>query len=119
MNIEDFNSLNDFQKKRILAIAAQAEEEMIVKREVLKCSRSLEKNHSVVFIAGDIAIIENDVNPTYPDAAFTFAINGENGWEGRSNYYGNHEEAYLGALGYKHQGPNSQFAHFAAKMLQK
>lgn len=119
MNIEDFNSLNDFQKKRILAIAAQAQEEMTVKSEVLKSSRSLEKNHSVVFIAGDIAIIENDVNPHYPEAAFTFAIKCEKGWEGRSNYYGNQEEAYLGALGYKHQGPNSQFAQFAAKMLLK
>lgn len=117
MEISEFDQLNEFSKKRLLAMAENTQKVLDAEKAILNGSKRFERFHQVVFIANDIAIIENHANPTYPDSPFTFALKMDEAWHGRGNYYPTIEHAYLGALGEKHQGLNSQFAYFAMKML--
>lgn len=102
----------------MFSLADYSAEIIPLKVEILKCTKSFEKHHSVVLVTFGIAVIENDVNPVFLDARFAFSLFKENAWQGRANYFATHEHAYLAALGEKYHGVNNSFAFFAGKMLQ-
>jgi len=119
MDIKDFDALNDFQKNRLIALAESMEDQINYNNTILESFRSgAGKHFSVTFHLNDLAVVECTGKASYPDAPYTFAILANGKWSSANTYYSSPEQAFLGALGQKNLGPNSQFVNFAVKMLQ-
>jgi hypothetical protein len=117
-SIEEFDALSRPAKNIVLAQAGFYAEEKILHADILKgLSDSTSRKLSVLFVCDDIAICEQTHGLQHDLAHFTYMLKSDDKWRGARNYYENAERAFLGALGEKHGGPNSQFATFAAKML--
>ncbi|MDD5353386.1 MAG: hypothetical protein PHS93_09520 [Candidatus Omnitrophica bacterium] len=72
------------------------------------------RNFITVGKIGDIDILEcTDKRPPFEDAKFTYHC----GVRGETDWFQTADIAFLGALGYKYDGLNSQFVNFAVKML--
>lgn len=117
MDINEFANLPDIAKRSTLNLAQKMTE--IQKRNSIILESINRKHHHVTFVIDDIAVLESHGNDGFDDAKFTFAIMTNDKWSGGRSYYADAELAFLGALGEKHDGKNSQFAHFAALMLGK
>jgi hypothetical protein len=75
----------------------------------------MDKLFKTIGTIGNITILECTRNAPFEDAKFTYQIDGDNS---SRYYYESADTAFLGALGKKYLGLNSQFAEFAQKMLK-
>lgn len=116
--LEDFERTPKLMKVRILSMAREFEKLMATESAIKKSLYKDGRGHTVVFIAGDIAVLENTTNPDFPDATFTVAVKTGDEWRATSSYFATAENALLHGLGVKHEGVNSRFAGYAIKMLK-
>ena len=116
--LEDFEKTPKFLKIRILAMALKFEEILAEENAVMKSLYKDGQGHSVVFTAGDIAVLENTIKPSFPDATFTVAVKTDGKWRATSHYFATADNALLHGIGVKHEGINSRFANYAIKMLK-
>lgn len=117
MTIEHFDSLPDVVKRIILHNAEEKEAEKKTFSEVLDSMYKHGEGYVVLAIVEDVAIIKQDVNPSFPEAPFTFSLYEIDKWRASSFFFPSIDAALLGAIGYKHDGANSQFSIFARRML--
>ena len=120
--IEVFHKKPLMLKRRILAMADKYQTEVLaVENAVLKSmSENKKRQHSIVFVAGDVAVLECHIDPPFPESPFTAAIKQTGVWVRLGIYYATADGALLSGLGYKYYGINSgsDFGFFASKMLK-
>ena len=118
MSPEEFNDLKDIHKTRVLVLAESMDQLIELHNLILSSyTQTAGKHYSVSFHSEDIAVIEASGDHSFADAPFTFAVRLNDKWVRGNFYFPSQDLAYLGALGHKYHGPNSQFAMFAGKML--
>jgi len=115
--LKEFNGLPEIGKEAILAQSERFREIQDKEKEILAPMYGGGKGHFVLFIAEDIAVIENYVNPKFKDARFTVSIFTGGRWMNKHEYYSSPEIAYMGGLSLKYEGLNGRFEKYAAMML--
>lgn len=85
--------------------------------EILKNIGDERERYKVIGVIGDIAVLEEVIEPTFPRVPFIVSIKKDGKWEPFDSHYASIDHALLGALGYKYIGPHSNFEMFASKML--
>jgi hypothetical protein len=75
----------------------------------------MERKYITVGEIGNIAVKECITNPPFKESRFTYWLDGKSS----SHFYETADGAFLGALGRKYLGLNSQFDIFAWKMLKE
>jgi hypothetical protein len=118
--LANYDNLRDYEKLTILGQANHTQECRAIENGVLEAIDNRDRgSHGVVAIINDIAILY--YGHGFVDAHYTVCIQNciESGtiWKHIHFYYNSIDEALLGALGYKHDGSNSQFSLYASKML--
>ncbi len=68
----------------------------------------------IIGTIGEITVVECIGSCPFKDARFTFTFEGRDS----NKYFKTADAAFLGGLGRKYLGLNSQFAEFAQKMLR-
>lgn len=117
--ISEFAAKNDNEKRNVLYAAENYAADKKMKDEVLDEMPNDGKGHDVLFISGDsIAIVERYETLATFNCTYTASVRDIDGlWRPINQYFTTEERAFLGALGYKYDGANSKFHHYAAKMI--
>lgn len=117
ISLDEFNNLHDTAKRIMLNHAFFHQQSIDTEKGILSAYGDKARDFSLVSLLGDIAVIESKNNSGSDDCNFTALVKTDSGWKRTSCFYETAELAALGAMGYKHEGPNSKFAQYAARML--
>lgn len=117
--IEQFNSLPNFVKGRILAQAEQTKKLQERNVEILSIFSQQGKGQYIEAIVGDYAIVVDykPINFDGIDYPYSYAFFDEEKWRKGHSVYTTIEKALLGAIGHKAEGANSRFEQYASRML--
>lgn len=121
--VDKFEKKHLFSKYRIIMLAECEIERIHSNNEILECIPENERNSFIVHgTLDDIAIVK-DNQERYADYPYSFCIKMTDddmfsvGWTHTSHMHKTAEQAMLAAIGCKHEGINSRFGEYAARMV--
>ena len=119
MNIEEFDALPIFAKKRHLSFAERQQEKQLADKKYLKTA-DLEGKAEVVFANDEYAIIKQFYSSTkgFEDDLFTAVYKRDGRWVASYTYFPTFEDTLFYILGVIKEGVNSHFGEYISKLFK-